>query len=182
MSPDSRAKRKPKGEIEAKPVLPEGAAVFLKFLCTEARVFEFGGGGSTLWLSQFVTSLITIEDDADWVTALLAKLPGCAPVAIRYAPTSEMAAMIDAEHDLDVVFVDCLINKTRRECILRSLNHVKPGGWLVADDYHFPIVKRTIDGLPGSMWSTVIMRGRKMHPLTEKLVTTETAFCHKAVL
>ena len=180
MSTDSRAKRKPKGEIEAKPILPEGVAVFLKLLCTGASVFEFGGGGSTLWLSQFVTSLITIEDDADWVAALLAKLPGCAPVAIRHAPTAEMAAMIDAEHDLDVVFVDCLIS--RKSCILRSLNHIKPGGWLVADDYNFPVVRRTIDGLPSSMWSTVIVRGKKVHPLSGKIVTTETAFCHKAVL
>ena len=178
-----RSKRKPKGEIEAKPVLPEGAAVFLKFLCTEARVFEFGSGGSTLWLSGFIKDLLSIEDDPDWYAAVragLSKQGGSD--AVWLVPEGEMAAAIDNTGEWDVVFVDCLINKTRRECILRSLNHVKPGGWLVADDYNFPVVKRTIDGLPSSMWSTVIMRGKKAHPLSEKIVTTETAFCHKAVL
>ena len=177
---NSREKRKPRGAVIATPCLSAVAGVFLKHLCTGARVFEFGSGGSTLWLASIAAHLTSIEDDLDWYNAVAAGLSvQGTPIELRLVPTADMAMAIDHEQPLDVVFVDCLINAERKRCILNSLDHIRPSGWLVADDFDFPIVARTIATLTEPKWSTGIIHGHKIHPLSGKRVSTATAFCRK---
>ena len=177
---NSREKRKPRGAVMATPCLSAVAASFLKYLCTDVRVFEFGSGGSTLWLASIAAHLTSIEDDLDWYKVVATGLSAQGtPIELRFVPTADMAAAIDRERSLDVVFVDCLINAERKRCILSSLDHIRPGGWLVADDFDFPIVAKTIATLTEPAWSTGIMHGHKIHPLSGKRVSTATAFCRK---
>jgi predicted O-methyltransferase YrrM len=57
--------------------------------------------------------------------------------------------------------------------------HVKPGGWLVADDYDFPQVCKAIEELRAAGWDVAIVAGVKLHPNRRVPVKTSTAFCRK---
>lgn len=177
----TRKMRKPKGMIQPKPILSEAATLLLRTLCMDAEVFEFGSGGSTLWLAGFTKRLISIEDDVDWhrvITAELLKQDTAADV--RFIPTAKLPDAIDDSGEWDVVFVDCLTSLERKRSIIKGAIHVKPGGWLVADDYNFAMVAETVDELKQSGWDVAIVSGIKMHPIRHVFVSAVTAFCRKS--
>jgi len=158
------------------------ATILLGTICKGARVFEFGSGGSTLWLADRVKRLLSIEDNVEWFSAVLAELHARRPlpnVEMQLVPTAEIAAAIDGTGEWGVVFVDCRPQPQRRKAILRALAHVKPGGWLVADDYNFPIVTKTINKLEQDGWDVTVLSGVKIHRARNVPVRTATAFCHK---
>lgn len=157
------------------------ARLLLGLLVRDATVFEFGSGGSTLWLADRVKRLLSIEDNTRWFSAVLAELQARQPlpnVEIQLVQTNDLAAAIDGTGEWDVVFVDCY-HRQRRKAILRARAHVKPGGWLVADDYHFPIVTKTINRLEQDGWDVSVMTGVKIHKARNVPVRTATAFCRK---
>ena len=175
-----REARKPKGIVQPKPILSEAATLLLHTLCIDAEVFEFGSGGSTLWLAGFTKRLVSIEDDADWYKAVKAELLKQGTAAdVWFVPTVKLPDAIDGSGKWDVVFVDCLTSLERKRSIIKGALHVKPGGWLVADDYNFLIVTETIDELRQSGWDVALVSGVKMHPIRRILVSAITAFCQK---
>src|SRR5262249_26106778 len=60
------------------PWMPFPAIEFLETLLTpDAKVFEFGSGGSTIFFAARVCELVTVEHDADWLSRAAAALsPG----------------------------------------------------------------------------------------------------------
>ena len=58
---DIRAGYKPTEFLKALPLLAPKAQAFFEELITDKEVFEIGGGGSTLWLSQRVAKLVSLE-------------------------------------------------------------------------------------------------------------------------
>jgi predicted O-methyltransferase YrrM len=156
------------------------AVVVLDTLVQNADVFEFGSGGSTLWLAERVASLISVEDNAEWfalVTAELAPFPH-APVELRHVPTAQLPEAIVTAGQFDVVFVDCMTQPERYRAVLLGAEHVRPGGWLVADDYDFPKVRAAVDTLRARGWAVTVVSGAKVHPVRHVRVETATAFCH----
>jgi hypothetical protein len=110
------------------------------------RVFEYGGGGSTLWLEDRGATVTAVEHDGQWQkqlasqlssgTALLFRPPSAfGAIASAAAPGyfDDYVAAIDDQRDgtLDLVIVD---GRARVECIRRALPKVKPGGLLLLDD------------------------------------------------
>lgn len=107
-----------------------------------ARVFEFGGGASTLWLRDRGATVTTVEDSHEWLDGLRARIPDG---DLRYidptpdvtatpdGPFDAYAAAIDGEPDdsFDLVIVD---GQARRDCVLAAAPKVKPGGMLLLDD------------------------------------------------
>ena len=175
---DIRAKYKPTGFLEAEPCLAPAAKARFDALVTGKEVFEIGSGGSTLWLSQRVAKLVSLEDDNDWLVVVNARLAELGTVAdIRLVTTDEMHNSIEGMWD--VIFVDPLINSTRNLCILSAREHVKPGGWMVADDYDFPFVARAVRILRNAGWGVKVLVGTKIHPVKKAVVKTECAFCRK---
>lgn len=63
--------------------------------------------------------------------------------------------------------------------ILTGAAHVKPDGWLVADDYNFPKVQAAVEKLRARGWAVEVVSGIKIHPLRNVPVQTSAAFCHK---
>lgn len=176
----TRKMRKPKGIIQSKPILSKAATLLLRTLCVDAEVFEFGSGGSTLWLAGFTKRLISIEDDSDWHRVIMAELLKQGMMAdVRFVPTAKLPDAIDDSGEWDVVFVDCLTSLERKRSITKGATHVKPGGWLVADDYNFTVVAEAVDELKHSGWDVAIVSGIKMHPIRHILVSAVTAFCQK---
>jgi hypothetical protein len=112
----------------------------------KARVFEFGGGGSTLWLQDQAAVVTTVEHDTQWHAVLAADLPPTATLLLRPPTRSgtvtsdamsgyfdDYTGSIDGEPgaSLDLVIVD---GRARVECARRAMQKVRPGGLLLLDD------------------------------------------------
>lgn len=170
---------KPHGPLSPKPVLGWVATQLLAVLARDATVFEFGSGGSTLWLAQRATSVISIEHDRRWLQAVMAGLARYELHAdVRLVEKSGLAQAIDNEGQFDLVFVDCF-GPQRGHAILKGAQHVMKGGWLVADDYDFPRVESAIKQLQGLKWDVTLVSGRKIHSMRGVPVKTVAAFCRR---
>jgi hypothetical protein len=130
----------------------------------ETSVFEYGSGGSTLFLARRAGRVISVEHDATWyahVSRALAGMsvgncehmlrepePATGAGAVAAGPTSgrtEFAGFtfdryvrsIDDHPDgsLDVVIVD---GRARLACVERALPKIRPGGHLVLDNAERP--------------------------------------------
>ena len=176
-----RSKYKPKGEIKPYPVLTTAATILLREIALRKSVFEFGSGGSTLWFAGFVRKLVSIEDDKDWYAVISEALAALERpnTEVRFAPTKIQPDAITDTGFYDVVFVDCLTQHSRRRSVILGAKHVKPGGWLVADDYDFPMTNKAVEDLRTAGWDVGIVSGTKTHPVRKVTVKTATAFCRK---
>lgn len=107
-----------------------------------ARVFEFGGGASTLWLRDHQATVTTVEDDRHWYEGLRQRLPDADlrfvelatnTVATPDGPFDNYAHSIDGEPDetFDLVIVD---GQARHDSILAAAPKVRRGGMLLLDD------------------------------------------------
>jgi predicted O-methyltransferase YrrM len=96
------------------------------------RVFEWGSGASTIWLTAHGAEVISVEHDPDWVTQVRARCPA-AEVRAVLDNVRDYAAAIDefVDGSLDVVIVD---GRYRAECLHRGAPKVRPGGLLILDD------------------------------------------------
>lgn len=118
----------------------------------DARVFEWGSGASTVWLSRRSGSVTSIEHDARWAELVEPVLPGNAVVrVVRPVPATggpeqqlsekpgfeelDFAGYVDAmegiEGDFDLVVVD---GRARNACFHRAITRLAPGGVLVFDN------------------------------------------------
>jgi hypothetical protein len=117
-----------------------------------ARVFEWGSGASTVWLSRRAGSVTSIEHDAEWAAIEKPVLPDNAVVRVVPAvaahgrPQEELsgkvgfagldfadyvAAMDDLPGSFDLVVVD---GRARNACFQRAVSRLRPGGVLVFDN------------------------------------------------
>jgi hypothetical protein len=113
------------------------------------RVFEYGSGGSTLWLEDLGADVTSVEDNAQWHKQTAAALrPG---TRLLFQPPQQSGvasdlfgpgffdayvAAIDGEQDgsLDLVIID---GRARIECVHHAMTKVKPDGLLLFDDTDF---------------------------------------------
>lgn len=100
-----------------------------------SSVFEFGGGGSTLFFLDCGARVITVEHDAAWM-ARLEEL--AAPHAwhgrLRTLDDTDAYVSSIAEHPDDTFDVVVVDGRERARCAMAALEKVRPGGWLVFDD------------------------------------------------
>lgn len=112
-----------------------------------ASVFEYGGGGSTLWLEDRGCLVTTIEHDPGWYEQLVTVVgPSTTvrlvPAAANGSLTSTAApgrffdAYVAAVDELppdsqDLVIVD---GRARVACVMAAMRRVRPGGLLLLDD------------------------------------------------
>ena len=146
------------------PYLPYCVIGYLeKRLHPQTVAFEYGGGGSTLWLAKRVGSLTTVEHDACWFNSIQEEMrkapdvnctlllrepqyesasPSPSPGdSINYGSSmcpgsfEEYAKAIDPFPDssFDLVLVD---GRSRAACLVHAAPKVRPGGLLVLDDSH----------------------------------------------
>ena len=154
------------------PWWPYGAVAWVaESLPVGARVFEYGGGGSTLWLEDHSAVVTVVEHDEGWRTQLAAALrPGATllfrPPAPSGAVTSVaapgyfdayVAAIGDqADISLDLVIVD---GRARVECARRAMPKVRPGGLLLLDDTDRARYRPAVEMLTG--WERHVFTGLK---------------------
>jgi hypothetical protein len=149
------------------------------------KVFEWGSGGSTVWLMSQGARVTSVEHNPEWRAKVLARCPDATvrliPPAAHGQLTAELGnqaqfyddyvAAIDQLDDgsLDVVIVDGM---SRLACVRRAAPKLRPGGLLVVDDTDMGCFKPARKLLPG--WRVVRHTGFK--PTRE---LRETTFLHK---
>jgi hypothetical protein len=135
-------------------------------------VFEFGGGGSSLWLLDRGARLTVVEHHRGWYEELRRILPSTVDLILcEPAPEGVVASdaesgrffdeyvqAINAQRDdsLDLVIID---GRARVACGLAAMNKVKPGGMLLLDDSDRRRYGRLIDAL--ATWERADFRGLK---------------------
>lgn len=102
----------------------------------DARVFEYGGGGSTLWFLDRGASVVTVEHDRDWARALSDAVPADRWELLERSSDNAFEDYVSAilafpDHAFDVVVVD---GRERGRCLLAAVEKVRPGGLLILDD------------------------------------------------
>jgi len=170
----------PEGLLKSVPELLPMATVLLETICRKMEVFEYGSGGSTLWLAERAARVTSIEDDPAWHAAVWeALLEQRNPVTLLLVPTNGIAKAINGTGKWDIIFVDCRDQGQRVKAILESQKHLKPKGWLVIDDSNFPKVAKAVNGLRASGWEVTEVSGKKIHPVRKVPVRAATAFCRR---
>jgi protein-L-isoaspartate O-methyltransferase len=105
------------------------------------RVFEYGCGGSTLWLAANVASVVSVEHDQSWFAKIQAGLPENAQILLRAAEgeTSENVnspycqAIKEAEGPFDVIVIDGM---ERNACAKVAADMLAPEGIIIFDNSH----------------------------------------------
>jgi hypothetical protein len=98
------------------------------------RVFEFGAGHSTLWYAARVNSVVSVDDNAAWVSRLQPDLPGNA--SVRLAHGDSYAQALDEENgEFDVIAVDGI---RRNECAAAARGRLATGGLVIFDNSDRP--------------------------------------------
>lgn len=119
------------------------------YLKKEMRVFEWGSGGSTLYFSDKVNDLISIEHDPSWFKSVKRKLKKqqtkkyhlilpekgankkFTSSTFKGSNFKKYCQTIKATGQFDLVSVD---GRARVGCVREALKHVKKGGHLLLDN------------------------------------------------
>lgn len=126
-------------------------------LTKQMTVFEWGGGGSTLWLSKRVGRVICVESDPGWAERVREELTvqGIANVEVHhhaFDPDDESgflkSAYLKCVHDVhaDAYIVDGLDHRgtLRPHCFAEAMKEAAEGEWVVVDDsWRYRQLRRT---------------------------------------
>ncbi len=138
------------------------------WLKPEHRVFEYGGGGSTLFFCQRAAFVATVENNKDWFQTLTAKLrekgyqnwegyyaegePLTDPAEVDIANPNHFASAAPSlenhsferyaktiDHYPEATFDLILVDgRSRPACVQAAIPHLKSGGLLVLDNAERP--------------------------------------------
>lgn len=117
------------------------------YLAPHMKAFEYGSGGSTIFLAKRVHSVLSVEDDVAWFELVTRRVQeaGWGNVTLKLQPFDfknptgfESSAYFKALPDamFDVLIIDGSEEWThvRPACFYRAEERVKPGGIIVLDD------------------------------------------------
>jgi hypothetical protein len=105
------------------------------------RVFEYGSGGSTLWLAAHANSVVSVEHDRAWLEKLRPNLPANAKVVHKEAIdefSSDVSApyctcIMEYEPPFDVIVIDGM---ERNACARLATRAVSANGIIIFDNSH----------------------------------------------
>jgi predicted O-methyltransferase YrrM len=140
------------------------------------KVFEYGGGGSTLWFLDRGAEVVTVEHHREWAARLATRAAAERWTLLERSSADGFAEYVNAIADFpkdafDVVVVD---GRERGRCARAAMDHVRPGGWLIVDDVDreryasalrtIPWTRRDVTGFapakPSLAYSAVFVRPR----------------------
>jgi predicted O-methyltransferase YrrM len=126
----------------------------------DTAVFEFGGGGSTLWFADRAGTVVTVEHDHGWAHDLRAATTEDPRTTILAHDASDgYEAYVNAiraypDEHFDVVLID---GRERVRCVAAAAPKLRPGGLLVLDDSERPLYARAGEILDG--WPCQVVSG-----------------------
>jgi hypothetical protein len=168
---------------DGRPWITFGAARELsKIVPQVSRAFEFGSGGSTIFLASRIAEVVSVEHDPDWLRVVSGRLValGRTNVALGlYPPTKPQypagsityessdvryrglsffnyASSIDAFGDgyFDLVLID---GRARPSCFLHAHRKIRVGGWLLLDNSERAGYKSILDA--AAAWQALHYHG-----------------------
>jgi len=124
------------------PWLPFSLMELLEEVLTPtSRVFEYGGGGSTVWFAARAGEVVTVEHDEQWASILAAAVADCSGCVVhsrRLDSADDSYVRSIQEHPdgyFDIVVVD---GRERVRCLEAAREKVRPGALLLLDDAQRP--------------------------------------------
>jgi hypothetical protein len=99
-----------------------------------ARIFEWGSGASTVWLSRRAEQVVSIEHDANWHSLMAQAIegrPGVTLLKRDLADGSYANAIHEYEGDFDLIVVD---GRQRAACLEQATAKLRPGGFILFDN------------------------------------------------
>ena len=126
-----------------------------EFIRPEMESFEFGSGGSTIFLARKGKSVVCVEDSELWTDRVRkeAEKQGLQNIEVlsrsfdfrkaeRFTDSSYLQALTDKRFDVIVVDGQEESVRVRPECFWRAEAYIKPGGLIVVDDsWRYPELK-----------------------------------------
>jgi len=105
------------------------------------QVFEYGSGGSTLWLAAHAKSVVSVEHDEAWFEKTRPVLPPNARVLLREAHdefSSDVSgpycsAISETEASFDIIVIDGM---ERNACARLASRFLSPNGIIIFDNSH----------------------------------------------
>jgi predicted O-methyltransferase YrrM len=143
-------------------ILQAAAQAIERYLAADMRVFEYGGGWSTVWFAGLCKHIVSVEHDPAWAVEIeraLRKARLWSRVELIVTDKQNIAAAIDSYGEFDLVFVDCWDDQ-RAPAVRHALGHIKPGGWLVLDDSGRSRLADTRQYLRDAGWERQIFNGK----------------------
>ncbi len=155
----------------------------------EGRAFEWGSGGSTVWLTRNGMNVTAIESEYEWAERVRKRcpaadvrfIPGADTGTLRSEPQlrdrgvhyfDEYVSAIDgfAAETFDVIVIDGIC---RKECASLAAKKIKPGGIVVLDDTNWKFLRPAAG--PLTSWETATFSGFKRK---SGLLVYSTTFFH----
>ncbi len=99
-------------------------------LTRDLRVFEYGCGSSTLWLSRRVKEVISVEHEKAWADRISAQLASGSQVILREL-NGGYVEEITQHGTFDIVIID---GRQRVKCLYQCLNSLAPTGVIIWDN------------------------------------------------
>lgn len=129
--------RKTTGRIPRQPWIPFEAAQAINQVASSTwRVWEIGSGYSTLWLSDRVAHVVSVEASKDWHELLMSRIEheGISNVDLRFEwRGNAMASFAEIDDGtLDLLFID---GGPRGDCLVNGFSKVKSGGYIYLDNW-----------------------------------------------
>jgi hypothetical protein len=113
------------------PWYPYPAIDFLeKRIDDNLRVFEYGGGFSTIWYAQRVENVVCVEHSKEWVAEIAEKIPQNGKII--HAVEQEYIKKPSSFSRFDIIVIDGI---SRRDCISPAMNNLSNTGVIIIDDF-----------------------------------------------
>lgn len=157
------------------PWIPYSASDLIeRRLSKSMRVFEYGAGASTLWLSVRVKSVTSVEHDPGWLAEVRSKAADNVKLIQRplEPPSNYAETAIHEGGGFDVVFID---GRHRNLCMEHAVNAVSDAGVIVLDNSERGEYATGIDHLKGHGFRQLAIRGLAPALLEE----TETSLFYR---
>lgn len=133
---------------------------------SEARVFEWGSGASTIWLASRANQVISVEHDVRWANLVLKRVADCPNVQLRIVPPTKSGQITSDKNGFKNLFFDDYVTEIRKvsgqfdlividgrareACLDEALSRLAPGGMILFDDFNrkrYRIAVRSYDSL-----------------------------------
>jgi predicted O-methyltransferase YrrM len=136
-------------------IVPAAIGWLRRRIRSDWAVLELGSGRSTLWLARRARTVLSFEDNAEWMARARERLTeeGIEGAEVREIPiehfVTEVASLPDDSFDLVVVDFLESPQAERLEAARVARSKVRAGGYLLLDDSDRPAYAEAADVLAG---------------------------------
>lgn len=111
---------------------------------SDARLFEFGSGQSTLWWAARVREVVSVEDSESWYQYVIKKIPENA--TCQFAPDEHryLGSLTNGDGFFDIVVVD---GSHRERAILAAKDKLTDRGVVIVDNADWPELEDSLDAM-----------------------------------